>query len=537
MFNEHFRTSFGRDIFNQKYPLFEGETWAQRAHAIADDVCSKWLHKDTVREIERIILDMKFVPAGRYIYYAGRPVKFFNNCFSFIIDDSREGWSKFMGHGSNALMCGGGIGGYFGHIRPRGSLLKRTGGVASGPVPLMDAMNGIAREMQQGGSRRSACYASLPWWHQDIQEFITAKNWSEDVQRMKAVDFNYPARLDMTNISVGFDDAFFQNPDMHLWHQVVTQMCRTGEPGMMFNLGAQANELGRNACAEFISAEKFDVCNLGSLNFSRIRTLNELKWVTYLAAQFLMCGSLRSELPFQEVRTTRQMHRKIGVGIMGMHEWMLQRGHKYGMSDELRQWLTVYKQESERGADEFAYSIGCSKAERYRAIAPSGTISILAGTTSGIEPIFAICMRRRYLVNGSDWKAQYIIDPTAEAIANDLGIDPDTIETAYSLAAQPERRIKFQAEVQKFVDMGISSTINLPDRGSDLNNEFTDQYLSDILFKYAPMLRGITAYPNNGRAGQTITAVPYHEAKQNAGVVYDENEAVSHQCKSGVCSM
>jgi ribonucleoside-diphosphate reductase alpha chain len=222
---------------------------------------------------------------------------------------------------------------------------------------------------------------------------------------------------------------------------------------------------------------------------------------------------------------------------MGLHEWMLQRGYQYGMSDELRQWLTLYKLESERGADEFAYSIGCSPAERYRSIAPSGTISILAGTSSGIEPIFAIAMRRRYLVNGADWKAQYIIDPTAEAIVNDLGVDPDTIETAYTLAAHPERRIKFQAQVQEYVDMGISSTLNLPDWGSDLNNEYTVQYLSDILLKYAPQLRGITAYPNNGRAGQTITAVPYRDAKENLGVVYDENEAVSHQCKSGVCSM
>jgi ribonucleoside-diphosphate reductase alpha chain len=532
-----FRTTFGRDIFNQKYPLFPGETWAERAHTIAEDVCSNWMHRDTVREVERIIREMKFVPAGRYIYYAGRPVKFFNNCFSFIIDDSREGWAQFMGQGSSALMCGGGIGGYYGNIRPRGSILKRTGGVASGPVPLMDAMNGIAQKIQQGGSRRSACFASLPWWHQDIQEFITAKNWSAEIQRLKAMDYNFPAPLDMTNISVGFDDAFFQNPDMNLWRQIVTQMCRNGEPGMMFNLGAQANEVGRNACAEFISSQKVDVCNLGSLNFSRIKDLNELQWVTYLASQFLMCGSLRSELPSQEARDTRQQHRKIGLGIMGLHEWMLQRGYQYGMSDALRQWLTLYKLESERGADEFAYSIGCSPAERYRSIAPSGTISILAGTSSGIEPIFAIAMRRRYLVNGADWKAQYIIDPTAEAIVNDLGVDPDTIETAYTLAAHPERRIKFQAQVQEYVDMGISSTLNLPDWGSDLNNEYTVQYLSDILLKYAPQLRGITAYPNNGRAGQTITAVPYRDAKENLGVVYDENEAVSHQCKSGVCSM
>lgn len=532
-----FRTTFGRDIFNQKYPLFRGETWAQRADTVAQDVCGNWMHKDDVRSMATLIREMKFIPAGRYLYYAGRPVKFFNNCFSFIIDDTREGWSRFLGHGSNALMCGGGIGGYYGLIRPRGSVLQRTGGVASGPVPLMEAINGVGRQVQQGGSRRSACFASLPWWHADIQEFITAKNWSKEVQEMKARDYNFPAPLDQTNISVGFDDAFFQNPDMGLWHQIVQQMCRNGEPGMMFNLGAQAGEVGRNACAEFISASKYDVCNLGSLNLSRIKTLSELKWATYLSAQFLMCGSLRSELPFKEVQETRKLHRKIGLGIMGAHEWLLQRGYKYNVEPELHEWLTTYWHESERGADEFAYRIGCSPCERYRAIAPSGTISILAGTSSGIEPIFATAMRRRYLVNGTTWKAQYIIDPTAEVIARDLGIDPDSIETAYTMAADPERRIRFQAEVQQYVDMGISSTINLPQWGTDLNNESTIQHMSDILMKYASKLRGITAYPDGGRAGQTITEVPYLEAKSNLGTIYDENEALSHQCKSGVCSM
>jgi ribonucleoside-diphosphate reductase alpha chain len=138
-------------------------------------------------------------------------------------------------------------------------------------------------------------------------------------------------------------------------------------------------------------------------------------------------------------------------------------------------------------------------------------------------------------VDGTRWKAQYVIDPTAQAIADQLGLDPDTIETAYSLAATPERRIEFQAQVQEYVDMGISSTVNLPDRGSDLNNEYTDQHLAETILKYAPRLRGITAYPNNGRAGQTITAVPYLEARDCQGIIYDDNSV--YQCKSGVCSI
>jgi ribonucleoside-diphosphate reductase alpha chain len=129
------------------------------------------------------------------------------------------------------------------------------------------------------------------------------------------------------------------------------------------------------------------------------------------------------------------------------------------------------------------------------------------------------------------------VDPTAEYIVNTFGIDPDNIETAYKLANSPEQRIKFQAELQKYVDMGISSTLNLPEWGSKYNNEATVGSLDLLLRKYMPYLRGITAYPNNGRAGQTLTEVPIAEAQAKAGVVYDAQAAVNQQCKSGICSM
>lgn len=532
-----FRTTFGRDIFQQKYAHEGCETWGALSKTLAQDVCGRWMHKDEVREIARIIEEMQFIPAGRYLYYAGRPVKYFNNCFAMIAEDTREGWSELAGNATNALMCGGGVGVYYGRLRGRGSRLSRTGGVASGPVPLMHMMNEIGRNVQQGGSRRSALWAGLNWNHPDIEEFLTIKNWSEEAQLAKARDYNHPAPLDMTNISVCFDDEFFKNPDMDLWNRVVSQMCRNGEPGMAFNLGEHSEEVGRNACCEFISDSDSDVCNLGSINYSHIKDLRELAWVTYHAGRFLMCGSLRADLPYEKCRKVRTLLRKIGTGVMGLHEWLLQRGYPYGMNPELEQWEGVRQRESRRGAEELAYNIGVSAPIRFQAIAPSGTISILAGTSSGIEPIFATAMRRRYLVGTSDWKAQYIIDPTAEAIARDLGIDPDTIETAYSLAEAPERRVKFQADMQRFTDMGISSTVNLPDWGSQWNNPDTVKDFAATLLKYAPSLRGITAYPNNGRAGQTITAVPYREAKDNTGIVYDDNVAVGYQCKSGVCSM
>jgi ribonucleoside-diphosphate reductase alpha chain len=494
------------------------------------------MHKDEVREIASIIEEMKFVPAGRYLYYAGRETKFFNNCFAMLAKDTREGWAELIGNSVNALMCGGGVGCYYGNIRPRGSLLKRTGGVASGPVPLIRMMNEAGREVQQGGSRRSALWAGLPWSHQDIEEFITAKNWSREVQLAKAANYNYPAALDMTNISVCFDDAFLDNPDDALFHRIVRQMCSNGEPGMAFNFGAQAAEVARNACTEFISEYSEDVCNLGSVNLSRIDHQEEFAHVVRMASKFLVCGSLRSELPYQKCRDVRSAHRKIGLGLMGIHEWLLARGYRYEVVPELHTWLRAYQYNSEMAALGFANRLGISRPERFRAIAPSGTISILAGTSSGMEPLFSLAAYRRYL-EGSRWRAQYYVDPTAEFIVQKYGIDPNTIETAYQLAKRPEQRIKVQADLQHYVDMGISSTLNLPEWGSEENNEHTVMGLATLIRRYMPHLRGITAYPNNGRAGQTLTEVPMAEAKAKAGVIYDAQAAVDNQCTSGVCSI
>jgi ribonucleoside-diphosphate reductase alpha chain len=107
-----------------------------------------------------------------------------------------------------------------------------------------------------------------------------------------------------------------------------------------------------------------------------------------------------------------------------------------------------------------------SKPVAYRAIAPTGTIGILAGTTTGIEPLFAVAYKRRYLTDGTKWKYEYVIDSTADLLIKQYGIDPNTIETAYGLSSNYEQRIKFQADIQDYVDMSISSTINLPSWGS-----------------------------------------------------------------------
>ena len=141
--------------------------------------------------------------------------------------------------------------------------------------------------------------------------------------------------------------------------------------------------------------------------------------------------------------------------------------------------------------------------------------------------------KRRYLVDGTKWKYEYVVDSTADLLIKEYGLDPSVIETASDLAKEPERRIKFQADVQDYVDMSISSTINLPAWGSEYNNPDKVMGFATTLSKYAHRLRGSTFYPDGSRGGQPITTVDYNEAIKHKGVVYEENDS----CKGGVCGI
>jgi ribonucleoside-diphosphate reductase alpha chain len=237
--------------------------------------------------------------------------------------------------------------------------------------------------------------------------------------------------------------------------------------------------------------------------------------VCELGTKFLVCGTLRAHLPYQKVYDVRAKNRRLGLGLMGIHEWLLKRGHRYECVDELHSWLTIYEGESN--------VLGISRPVAKRAIAPTGTIGILAGTTTGIEPILAVALKRRYLKDGTKWHYQFIIDSTAQELIDVYGLNPDQIETALDLATEWERRIKFQADIQDYVDQSISSTINLPKWGSRYNNADKVKDFAVTLAKYTPRLRGFTCYPDGSRGGQPMTAMPYAEARENLGREFEES--------------
>lgn len=532
MSKSEFRNAFAQNIFNHKYAKFPGETWAQRAKDIVEDVCgsqfgksSPLMSKEELSQLEHYIREQKFLPGGRYIWYSGRGHSYFNNCFLLRAEeDTREEWASLLQRAVSCLMTGGGIGIDYSVLRPKGAPLSKTGGTASGPLPLMQMVNEAGRGVMQGGSRRSAIYASLNWQHNDIWDFLEAKNWSDDIRAAKLKDFNAWAPLDMTNISVNYDDAALvggleNNP---VFLKNCLQALSTAEPGFSFNFGDKQNETLRNACTEVTSEDDSDVCNLGSVNLGNISSIEEFRDVVSLASKFLVCGTLRADLPYEKVYKVREKNRRLGLGLMGIHEWLLKRGYKYEVTPELHKWLEIYRDESKRSADEHCDRFYISRPVAYRAIAPTGSIGILAGTTTGVEPLFAVAYKRRFLTEGTKWKYQYVVDGTAKTLIDQYGVKPESIESALDLATNYEQRIKFQADVQDYVDMSISSTINLPAWGSKENNETRIGEFAKILAKYAPRLRGFTCYPDGSRGGQPLTAVPYEEAIKHKDAVYDE---------------
>jgi ribonucleotide reductase alpha subunit len=666
------------------------EEWPEVAERVAFNVVAPFI-PDLAPRVRKLIEERKLMPGGRYLYASGRAYPQVNSCFLFRAADSRDGpcgWADTVGKCVNALMTGGGIGVVYSDLRQEGASIRGLGGCSTGPLALMRMVNECARYVRQGGSRRSAVWAGLRWNHPDIFKFIMLKDWDEITVEGRRRDFNFPAPMDTTNVSIILDDLFFEayNDRSHplynlacdVYWEAVRHMLRTGEPGFSVNVGENAGEELRNAClagdtlvavadgrgavpikdlvgtstpvyaankdggvvtatmrnvrvtrrmaellkitlsdggelrvtpdhlvmlssgkfaqawtltlgnnlaayqsgkaslgeravvalgsggwedvfdgevegphcfavvtdrasgnglivhncTEVTSRDDSDMCNLASINLARIRSRDEFFEVMDAAIPFLLCGTLYSKLPLPDMYKVRERNRRLGLGLMGVHEWMLARGLRYGPCDELAGWLKAYTLSGSL-ANRWADRLGISRPVATRSVAPTGTISIVAETTSGVEPVLAVAYRRRFL-DGKEWKAQVVVDPTAKRLI-DQGVDPALVEDSLTLAEDVERRMSFQAWLQGHVDHGVSSTINLPPWGSSLNNPATVTQFGNTLLNYLPRLRGITAYPDGARGGQPLTRMSYHDAISRVGVSFLDGS--EEQCPSGVCGV
>lgn len=539
---------FAHRVYMARYSMGKKERWEDTAKRVATAVFSPHADKSGVEflreEMARLISERKVMPGGRYLYSAGRELHQCQNCLMTMVEDSREGWAEHVHNHTMGLSTGAGMGTVYSKLRPKGAKLKRTGGVASGPIPLAVATNELGRGLRQGGDRRSALWGGLHWWHADARPFVDLKNWSPEVRAMKAANWEFPAPMDGTNISICLDDEFFaayndpnysRQDEMHgkvdharahdLYWSTIKNALETGDPGFSIDVGKNAGEWLRNACTELCATDDSDICNIASINLARIDTFEEFILAVNVTTAFLLSGTVYSHVPYDKVAKTRERFRRLGLGLMGVHEWLLKRKLPYGPNDELGKWLAEYAKSTNIAA-QYADSWGISRPVKTRAMAPNGTIGIVAETTTCMEPLLCVAYKRR-VKQGDQTLAQYVIDPVAQRLVSE-GVDPNDIETAYSLAETREgieRRVAFQAWFQQFVDHGIASTINLPSWGGTVNNADNVQWFGEMLLKYLPNLRGITMYPDGARGGQPITQVPYAEAvSRGTGLSYESGD-------------
>ena len=572
-----FETEFARNIYEARYKHPQDGNWTGTARRVADSVMAALyapargrMSVSTIEDATHRVFDLfnsrRALPGGRYLYAAGRDLHQVNNCILLRCPDTREGWATTSYQAEMALMTGAGIGVWYGDLRGAGSAIRRTGGLASGPLAKMSMINDMGRYVMQGGARRSAIWAGLPWWHPDIFEFITAKDYSDEVKALKAKDWTFPAPMDTTNISVTLDDAFFRcyhkqgwpyierqafqdahgfdgrAPDGSHWsewaHRVydtaVAHMLRHGEPGFTVDVGDHAGEVLRNACTEITSADDSDVCNLGSLVLSRFDDPQQFGAAVRDMALFLTAGSLYSDVPYDRVREVRDSNRRLGLGLIGVHEFLMKRGARYG-TDEAFEVLEPYMEEYKRAlfhAHNWQNWLDISLSKGATAIAPNGTIGIVAESTPSADPLLCAAEIRDVKVaqvHGSDqFEPHVVIDPTAARLRAE-GVDPALIEDAYTI--DHERRIRQQHFLQQYVDHSISSTVNLP---RVVTNPQEVQSFGDSLMKYLPGLRGITCYPDGARAGQPRKPVTLEWALQQSDAELESDE---NTCVGGVCSI
>jgi ribonucleoside-diphosphate reductase alpha chain len=534
-----FSNKFAYDIFKQKYSMDGQETWTDTCKRVTDAVCNQLLDTDAKAKIYQYMLERKFIPGGRYLYSAGRSFHQVNNCFLFRAEDTREGWADLLHKTTSALLTGGGIGVDYSAIRAKGTPIKRTGGFCTGPISLAEMVNESARHILQGGQRRSALWGGLNWGHKDIKEFIHFKNHSDDLKAMKEKDLNFRLPMELTNISVIYDTEFFvavesskhprHKEAMEVWMSNCRQAFSTAEPGMSFNF-CKDNESLRNACCEVVSEDDSDKCNLGTVWMNRCDSKEEFAEVVKYSTMFLLCGGIYSDVPTDEIKEVGLRNNRIGLGLGGIHEWLMVRGHKYVCVPELHKWLSLYKRESDSAAFVGAKQLGVAVPKGVRAIAPTGTIGILAETTTGLEPLFCKAYKRRYFDQGI-WKYQFVVDGAVKRLL-EQGVSIDNIQDSYDISFK--ERVKFQADLQQYVDMSISSTCNVSPWGSEDNNETTLKKNAMILLKYAKRLRGFTLYPDGCRGGQPLTKVSLSEALANEGTVFEEKVS---ECVGGVCGL
>jgi len=518
---------------------------------------------DEIAEIEKcffnIMTHLEFMPNSPTLMNAAKELGQLSACFVVPVDDSMD--SIFDAIKATALIhkTGGGTGFSFGRLRAKNSVVKSTGGVASGPVSFMKVFDSATQAVKQGGTRRGANMGILRVDHPDILEFIKCKETEGEVS-----NFNISVALTNDFMEKVYKNENYDLIDPHTKEPITQLNAKTvfdliaqyahknGEPGIVFidriNQHNPTPHLGNiestNPCGEQ-PLLPFESCNLGSINLAKMLKSDdegfEVDWdklrvTTKLAVRFLDNVIDANKFPLPQIKENTQRTRKIGLGVMGWAAMLEFLGMPYDSSDALELARKVMqfiydaavemtvKLAEERGVfPSYAGSIWEKRGIRSRnatltTIAPTGTISIIAGpTSSGIEPSFALCYYRNVL----DGNKLLEVDPAFEHVARQRGFYsedfmkriaqgesiqtmeeiPEDVKRVFKTALEihPLWHIKMQAAFQDYTDNAVSKTINLPNSASieDIKEIYSLAYKLDC--------KGITIYRDGSRTIQVLT--------------------------------
>ncbi len=501
--------------------------------------------------------NLLFLPNSPTLMNAGTSLNQLSACFVLPVDDNMDSIFTTLKQAALIQQSGGGTGFNFSKLRPKNDLISVTGGKASGPVSFMKVYNAATEYVKHGGKRRGANMGILNVDHPDIEEFVLSKKDEH--------------ALNNFNISVGTTDKFMQALEANkpwdlihpnsksivktiqakdLWRLIVENAWLSGDPGLVFldtiNASNPLQSLGKiectNPCGE-VPLLPYESCNLGSINLSKfvgqergesIINFMKLGSTIEMAIRFLDNVVEVNHYLLPETKAIVTSNRKIGLGIMGWAELLIRLEIAYDSEDAIilaHQVMAFLKERSLEASVQLAKERGVFKnweksifypdtklrnATRL-SIAPTGTISIIAGTSSSIEPLFAIAYRRSNVLDGSTLPEMnpLFIDYLkknklySEALMEEVKETgylqhvkqiPTTVKNLFKTALEisPGWHLKHQATFQKYVDNAVSKTINLPEAASV--NDINEIYLN----AWRQKTKGITIFRYNSKSRQVL---------------------------------